>query len=347
MNSPGETPSPVSVDAQTAPWLSVLIPVYNVSAWVKDCLHSVLDQGDGAGAVEIVVLDDVSSDGSWAVVEQVARDHPQRMRVLRHASNRGVAAARNTLLAQARGRYVWFLDSDDVLLPGAIAGLRAQVEADWPDLLLCDFQELRDRSRWRHCVRGERHRRSFEGGDGRTTTDRLELICGLLQSRQLHPWSKIAKREIWTRVRFPEGRCFEDVATIPALVDGVSSWRHVPSPWVGYRKRGDSIVATKTPDNVRDMLWALRSLRDGLAGLPHGLNARAWTTLDYFCLRALANLARSVPRNDTQLDAECREVTADVLSQSPRQVLAACRRRGWWLRAWRAQRSLARRGWLR
>ena len=347
MNSPGENPSSVSVDAHAAPWLSVLIPVYNVSAWVEDCLHCVLDQSEGAGAVEIVVLDDVGSDDSWTKVEQVARDHPQRLRLLRHANNRGVAAARNTLLEQARGRYVWFLDADDVLLPGAIAGLRAQLEADAPDLLLCDFRVLEKGLRWHHRLRTNRIRRTFEGDGRQTSTSRSALLCGLLQARQLHVWSKIGKRETWMQVRFPQGRCFEDVVAIPALVAGVNRWRHVPRAWVGYRRRADSIMATMTPAKVRDLLAALRDLRDGLATLAEGFDENARAALDYFCLRTMAYVARSLPRDDAALDAECRAITADVLSRSPRQVLAACFRRGWWLRAWRAQRSLVRRGWLR
>lgn len=346
MNHPSENPSPVSSNAQAAPWLSVLVPVYNVAAWVEACLHSVLDQVEGAGEVEILVLDDASSDGSWAKVEQAARDHPQRVRVSRHASNRGVAAARNTLLAQARGRYVWFLDADDVLLPGAIAGLRAQVEADAPDLVLCDFRVLEQGMRWHHRLRANRNRRTFEGAARQTCTDRCALLCGLLQARQLHVWSKIGKREVWTQVRFAQGRCFEDVAAIPALVAGVNRWRHVPRAWVGYRRRAGSIMATMTPAKVRDLLAALRDLRDGLAALADGFDENVGDALDYFCLRTLAYVARSLPRDDAALDAECRAVCADVMSRSSRQVLAACRRRGWWLRAWRAQRSLARRGWL-
>ncbi len=347
MNSPGETSAPVSANARAAPWLSVLIPVYNVSAYVEACLNSVQSQVEGAGELEILVLDDASSDDSWAKVEQVARDRPQRLRLLRHANNRGVAAARNTLLAQARGRYVWFLDADDVLLPGAIAGLRAQVEADAPDLVLCDFRVLEHGLRWHHRLRANSKRRTYEGDDRRASTDRSALLSGLLQARQLHVWSKIAKREAWTRVRFPHGRCFEDVAAVPALVAGVGRWRHVPCAWVGYRRRADSIMATMTPAKVRDLLAALRDLRDGLTTLAEGFDENARTALDYFCLRTLAYVARSLPRDDASLDAECRAVSADVLSQSPRQVLVACFRRGWWLRAWRAQRSLARRGWLR
>lgn len=346
MSSPGETPSPVSVDAHAAPWLSVLIPAYNVSDYVEACLDSVLAQVEGAGAVEIVVLDDASSDGSWAKVERVARDHPLLVRVFMHASNRGVAAARNTLLVQARGRYVWFLDADDVLLPGAIAGLRAQIEADAPDLLLCDFRVLGQGVRWHHRLRANSNRRTFEGNGAPLSTDRSALLCGLLQARQLHVWSKIGKREVWTQVRFAQGRCFEDVAAIPALVTGVDRWRHVPRAWVGYRRRADSIMATMTPAKVRDLLAALRDLRDGLAALADGFDENVRDALDYFCLRTLAYVARSLPRDDVALDAECRAITADVLSRSPRQVLAACFRRGWWLRAWRAQRSLARRGWL-
>ena len=149
-------------EAATTPWLSVLVPVYNVSAYVEACLHSIIEQADDG--VEILALDDAGSDDSWAKVGRIAQQHPQQLRLLRHERNRGLSAARNSLLAQARGRYVWFLDSDDILLPGAITGLRAVIARDAPDLVLCDFAYLRERKALKHRLRGEHHVRSFAGG---------------------------------------------------------------------------------------------------------------------------------------------------------------------------------------
>ena len=232
------------------------------------------------------------------------------------------------------------------MLPGAIAGLRAVVESDAPDLVLCDFRVLHERRGWRHRLLGEPRRRSHPGGIARPSVDRDALVRGLLQSRQLHAWSKIATRGAWQRAPFPEGRYFEDMAVIPRLVAASATWRHVPRPWVGYRQRGDSILANMTPRKARDQLASLRDLHDGLVALAGGLGVQARAALDYFCLRTFASLARSLPHDDAALDGECRAALAALFPEGVTRALEDCRRHGWWLRARRMRRSLARRGWL-
>ncbi|MBV2208553.1 MAG: glycosyltransferase [Thermomonas sp.] len=329
-----------------APWLSVLIPVYNVSAYIEDCVRSVLQQVLHDPGIEIVLLDDVGSDDSWAKVQALAAQHPQRLRLLQHAHNRGLAAARNTLLAEAQGRYIWFLDSDDILLPGSIDGLRAAVSSDDPDLVLCDFAIVREQPRLSHRLRGEQHRRTHPSRSEALSYDRNALAVGLLGHRQLHAWSKIAKRSVWQAAPFPEGRYFEDIPTIPGLLAASQSWRHIAAPWVGYRQRGDSILATTTPKKSRDLLAALHDLSSGLRMMANRFNAETQMAADYFCLRTFANLARSTPHSDAALDAECRTAMAAIFPQGIAPVLADCRRRGWWLRALRLRSALVKRGWL-
>lgn len=124
-----------------APWLSVLIPVYNVEAYLAECVESVMAQaGEG---VEVLLLDDGSPDGSWALMQALSGRWPGRLWLLQHERNGGLSAARNTLIDAAQGEYLWFLDSDDKLLPGAIDALRAIVRQHAPDLVLCDFRVWR------------------------------------------------------------------------------------------------------------------------------------------------------------------------------------------------------------
>lgn len=328
-----------------APWLSVLVPVYNVERYVRACLDSVLGQADAG--VELLVLDDASPDAAMAVVADLQRAHPGRIRTLAHARNRGLSAARNSLAEAARGRYLWFLDSDDVLLPGAIAGLREVVEREAPDLVLCDFRLLREHGTPYGPLRGRARRPGFGGRAGDGGSDHDALLTGLLEGRQLHAWSKIAVREAWQAARFPEGRYFEDMAVVAPLCARVARWRHVPRPWVGYRQRGDSIMARITPDKSRDLLASLRELHAGVLASPGGVSADTRRALEYFCMRTFAALARKVPRDDDALARECVAEIARVFPGGLRAVLAEYRARGWWLRAWRAGRTLGRRGWLR
>src|SRR5690606_21510641 len=202
------------VQSTPSPWLSVLVPVYGVERWIRQCMESVLSQADDG--VEILVLDDASPDGSMAIVHELQQRHPGRIRVLEHPRNRGLSAARNSLMDAATGRYFWFLDSDDVLLPGAIERLRGVVAREAPDLVLCDFRVQREDSGLLHRLRGEMHRHSFAGRT-RAGSGRDALLAGLLEARQFHAWSKIATAGIWRAARFPEGRYFEDIAVIAPL----------------------------------------------------------------------------------------------------------------------------------
>lgn len=92
------------------PVVSAVIPCYNGEQYVSEAIESVLSQT--AGPVEIVVVDDGSSDNSVAVVERYTGGN--NVTLIRHAENRGIAAARNTGVRASRGSYIGFLDQDDL-----------------------------------------------------------------------------------------------------------------------------------------------------------------------------------------------------------------------------------------
>ncbi len=157
------SPFASAAPAAATPWLSVLVPVYNVRDYLAECVESVLAQAPADAGVEVLLLDDCSTDGSAEVMAALDARWPGRLRLLRHERNAGLSAARNTMIDAARGDYLWFLDSDDKLLPGAIAGLREVVGLHAPDAVLCDFAVWRERPRLKHRLRGERHRNTFAG----------------------------------------------------------------------------------------------------------------------------------------------------------------------------------------
>ena len=98
------------------PDLSVLVPVYGVERYIADCARSLFAQRDVDA--EFVFVDDASPDGSVDRLHEVMAEYPavgERVRILRHARNRGVGAARRTAIEAARGTYICFVDSDDAL----------------------------------------------------------------------------------------------------------------------------------------------------------------------------------------------------------------------------------------
>lgn len=328
------------------PWLSILIPVYNVAPYVGECVASVMDQWiDG---VEVLLLDDASTDDSAAFIQQLGLRYPGRIRLLQHARNRGLSAARNTLLAQAQGHHAWFLDSDDLLCPGALAGLRRILLAHDPDLVLCDFRMLRAHPKLKHRLRGEGHRHTFTGSRRALITDREQIITGLLSASQLHAWSKIARRTLWQRAPFPEGRYFEDIAVIPALLEGVASVYYEPTPWVAYRQRADSILQTMWVGKVRDLLSSLQQLHAGMLEKFPSMTPASRFALDHFCIKCVAASARRACRmgdaRQAELLAMYRASVATMFSHGVEPVLARYRRRGWLLRATRTRKTLRRSG---
>ena len=92
------------------PEVSVIIPVYNVAPYIERCLGSVV--GQTLASLEVIVIDDGSTDGSAAICDAWARRHRGRLRVI-HQDNAGVSAARNRGIEEAHGRYLAFVDSDD------------------------------------------------------------------------------------------------------------------------------------------------------------------------------------------------------------------------------------------
>lgn len=104
--------------------VSVVMPVYNAEPWLARSIDSVLEQSHAA--LELVAVDDCSSDRSWPMLQDyAARD--ARVRVIRLQKNTGVAAARNAGIAAATGRYVAFLDSDDWWHPRKLEWQLAQM----------------------------------------------------------------------------------------------------------------------------------------------------------------------------------------------------------------------------
>ncbi|MGO4433768.1 glycosyltransferase family 2 protein, partial [Paenarthrobacter sp. RAF9] len=115
------------VPASAPPTVSVVVPCYNYGHYLPQAVGSALAQ-EGVD-VEVIVVDDASTDGSAAVAWRLASSDP-RISVVHHATNQGHIATYNDGLARAGGRYVTLLSADDLLAPGALARAAALMEAN-------------------------------------------------------------------------------------------------------------------------------------------------------------------------------------------------------------------------
>lgn len=94
------------------PLVSIIIPIYNVEKYLVECIESVINQT--YTNIEILCIDDYGSDGSMGIIQNYAKKD-NRIKILHHNHNKGLAPARNTGLDNAKGKYIFFLDSDDFI----------------------------------------------------------------------------------------------------------------------------------------------------------------------------------------------------------------------------------------
>ena len=129
------------------PYLSVVVPAYQVAPFLVRCLDSIL--ADTSVDIEVVAVDDCSPDGCRLILGEYARRDP-RIRVVSLPVNVGLGRARNAGLAHATGEYVWFVDGDDWLPTGAVRSVIDRLKITEPDVLVVDHAEVFDESQPLH-----------------------------------------------------------------------------------------------------------------------------------------------------------------------------------------------------
>ncbi|MGB7980728.1 MAG: bifunctional glycosyltransferase family 2 protein/CDP-glycerol:glycerophosphate glycerophosphotransferase [Candidatus Nanopelagicales bacterium] len=228
--------------------VTIVIPVFNVEDHLGDCLTSVIRQS--YRELQIIVVDDGSRDGSLAIARSYA-GWDQRISIVRQ-ENRGLGAARNAGIARARGTYLCFVDSDDVLPVGAISRLVKTIERSSSDFVVGALARLSDTKqsvpRWVTSVHG---------------TDRLGLrltdFPEILQS--VFAWNKLFERSFFDRVigSFPEGVLYEDQEPT-ALAYAAGTFDVIRACTYHWRIRDDGSSITQQredPRNLADRLTVL------------------------------------------------------------------------------------------
>ena len=120
--------------------LSVIVPVYNAEKYLEACVGSILRQN--VSDMEIILVDDGSTDSSAEICKRLCTQYAV-VRSL-HQSNAGAGIARNTGIAEAQGRYIAFVDSDDLLMEGMYSELLAKMENAGADAAMCAFSRFSD-----------------------------------------------------------------------------------------------------------------------------------------------------------------------------------------------------------
>lgn len=127
---------------KSIPFLSFIVPVYNVEKYLCDCLNSLLSQGISPEEYEIICVNDGSTDKSLDILKEYEKANIN-VRVI-NEENGGVCVARNTGLAEAKGTYVWFIDSDDLVHCNVLGTLKTELEKQNCDRLLISHFQFSD-----------------------------------------------------------------------------------------------------------------------------------------------------------------------------------------------------------
>ncbi|MDO4492800.1 MAG: glycosyltransferase [Clostridia bacterium] len=241
-NLPGDTRCTVTGHPAEAPAVSVVIPVYNTGAYLAECLDSVL--GQTLANIEVLCVDDGSTDGSRAVLEACAAKDP-RVTVLAQ-SNRGQSAARNEGIRRAQGKYLYFMDSDDILRKEALSELLDTAERERTDVILFDGTVFYEDPAHTGGISATRYRRTRTREGVRSGKSLMSELCAAGEYScspclQFVSHAYFLENGLW----FPEGIIHEDnLYTFRTLLCAERA-AYVNRAYFHRRVRKDSVMTAK------------------------------------------------------------------------------------------------------
>lgn len=221
------------------PQISVIVPVHNGQTYLKDCIESVESQT--GPTLEVIVVNDGSTDDTAAVCDSLARRY-DNLRVIT-LSDLGVSVARNRGLEQAEGEYIAFVDADDRLRPGTLAGLYSILRETDSDMAGCAYALWSRQEEWKALAETcEKQSDAWKITEYNNTS---YLKDALLRGNS-RCWSKLYKRNLIGKTRFREGLSIgEDMLFLVELLPRVE--RAVEADYRGYGYYQNPNGAMKRP----------------------------------------------------------------------------------------------------
>lgn len=222
--------------------ISIIIPIYNVALYIDKCLHSILKQD--LECYEVIMVNDGSVDNSGEIAQKWCIKHKQ-FKLINHKKNMGLSAARNTGLNQANGEFVTFIDSDDYLKEGTLK--QCLIEIDNSDVIEYPIQKY-------HCTS---HSEKWSPNWHCTTFKEWINSDGFTHC---YACNKIYRMKLWQTIRFPIGLHFEDILTIPKVLQKANNIKGTTNGLYYYCERNNSISKSLNIKNLRDFTTALVEL---------------------------------------------------------------------------------------
>lgn len=219
------------------PLVSVIVPVYNVEQYLRQCVHSIIAQS--YNNIEIILVDDGSTDASGAICDEICREE-KRIRVF-HIENGGPGKARNFGVNKSRGQWILFVDSDDFISPAYVHILLNAALLMGCDMSIVPFGTAFTSEKQVHLEDD-----SERVAPAIVLTQRQAEEGLLYQKYDTAPQWRICKRSLFDKIVFPENLYYEDLATIYKLVHECDSVALVNTTHLyAYRMSQNSIMRGK------------------------------------------------------------------------------------------------------
>lgn len=221
--------------------ISIIIPVYNVKPYLESCVKSVLRQT--YEKIEIILVDDGSTDGSSAICDKIKKID-NRIQVY-HKENGGLSDARNYGVEKSKGKYVMFIDSDDLVEESIVTYLHNNIVFYDSDISVCDYVRFVDEKKVNYLING--HSEIIES--------QMALKLFLYQKRiSTSACAKLYKSDILKKNKFIKGQRFEDNDFLYRVISCSESISYGNMALYGYRIRKSSITTSTFSDSDFDII---------------------------------------------------------------------------------------------
>ena len=213
--------------------ISVIVPVYKVEKYLNKCIDSILSQT--YRELEVILVDDGSPDSCGQICDYY-KDTDDRVKVI-HKKNGGLSDARNAGLAIATGEYIGFVDSDDWIKADMYEYLINELAENKAQIAVCNWINATDKRYMinnfeEQCISGE------EG---------VKLLFE--DKTENYAWNKLYSSSLWSDIKFPVGKNFEDVLTIYKVFGKAERIAFANEAKYYYRIRSSSISGTRNYNN--------------------------------------------------------------------------------------------------
>lgn len=234
------------------PKISIIVPVFNVEAFLPRCFNSILSQT--YPYFEVLVNNDGSTDNSLRICKEYS-EKDSRIKVYTQR-NRGVAAARNEMFDKVSGEYFTFIDPDDYIHTTYLETLIGLINSYDADIASCSFYVVNE-------INGKVKRKKRNKNRTIEFTSR-QYVDEMLKSDDFgcYPWGKLYRVEYLKFLHFPEGMIFEDLSAMPAFVLNVKKVVHTEKELYVYTKRVNSQLNSQFSKKRGDRLCAYKAIYD-------------------------------------------------------------------------------------